>query len=244
MTVIEAHNIHKSFGNLEVLKGIDLTVHKGEVVSMLGPSGGGKSTFLRSLINLETIDDGSITICGTPVVTDGEYQKNKYVSAAYRKLGMVFQNFNLFPHKTVLQNIVMSQRIVNKTDKGEASDKAILLLDKVNLLDKMDCYPSQLSGGQQQRVAIARALAMNPAAVLFDEPTSALDPQLTQDILKVIRKLAEQHLTMIIVTHEIAFARNVSDRIIFISNGTICEQGTPDIIDNPQTDKFREFLNK
>ena len=244
MTVIEAHNIHKSFGNLEVLKGIDLTVHKGEVVSMLGPSGGGKSTFLRSLINLETIDDGSITICGTPVVTDGEYQKNKYVSAAYRKLGMVFQNFNLFPHKTVLQNIVMSQRIVNKTDKGEASDKAILLLDKVNLLDKMDCYPSQLSGGQQQRVAIARALAMNPAAVLFDEPTSALDPQLTQEILKVIRKLAEQHLTMIIVTHEIAFARNVSDRIIFISNGTICEQGTPDIIDNPQTDKFREFLNK
>ena len=244
MTVIEAHNIHKSFGNLEVLKGINLTVHKGEVVSMLGPSGGGKSTFLRSLINLETIDNGSITIGGTPVVTDGEYQKNKYVSAAYRKLGMVFQNFNLFPHKTVLQNIVMSQRIVNKTDKGEAYDKAILLLDKVNLLDKMDCYPSQLSGGQQQRVAIARALAMNPAAVLFDEPTSALDPQLTQEILKVIRKLAEQHLTMIIVTHEIAFARNVSDRIIFISNGTICEQGTPDIIDNPQTDKFREFLNK
>ena len=244
MKIIEAKNIHKSFGKLEVIKGINLTVNKGEVVSILGQSGSGKSTFLRSLINLESIDDGSITICGTPVVINGEYQINEETTAAYRKLGMVFQSFNLFPHKTVLQNIVMSQRIVNKTDKETASDKAILLLDKVNLHDKMDYYPCQLSGGQQQRVAIARALAMNPAAVLFDEPTSALDPLLTSDILKVIRELAEQHLTMIIVTHEMEFARNVSDRIIFMANGIICEEGTPDMITNPQTEEFRSFLSK
>ena len=244
MKVVEAKNIHKSFGKLEVLKGIDLTVNKGEVVSILGPSGSGKSTFLRSLINLESVDKGNITICSTPVVIDGEYQYNSETIAAYRKLGMVFQNFNLFPHKTVLQNIVMSQRIVNKTEKNAATDKAMHLLGKVNLIDKMDYYPCQLSGGQQQRVAIARALAMNPAAVLFDEPTSALDPLLTQDILKVIRELADQHLTMIIVTHEIEFARNVSDRIIFMSGGIICEEGAPDIIDHPQTETFREFLSK
>ncbi len=244
MKVIEAKNIHKSFGKLEVLKGINLTVNKGEVVSILGQSGSGKSTFLRSLINLESIDNGSITICGTPVVITGEYQINEETTAAYRKLGMVFQNFNLFPHKTVLQNIVMSQRIVNKTEKSVATDKAMALLGKVNLIDKKDYYPCQLSGGQQQRVAIARALAMNPAAVLFDEPTSALDPLLTSDILKVIRELAEQHLTMIIVTHEMEFARNVSDRIIFMANGIICEEGTADIIDHPQTQTFQEFLNK
>ena len=244
MTVIEAHNIHKSFGPLEVLKGINLTINQGEVVSILGPSGSGKSTFLRSLINLETIDNGSITICGYPVIVDGEYEKNEFTKKAYRKLGLVFQNFNLFPHKSVLQNIVMSQMIVRKISRSEATDKALRLLSKVNLSDKKNAYPCQLSGGQQQRVAIARALAMEPEAILFDEPTSALDPLLTTEILKVMRELAEQHLTMIIVTHEIAFAKNVSDRIIFMSGGIICEQGTPDIIDNPQTETFREFLSK
>ena len=244
MEVIQAKNVHKSFGTLQVLKGINLTVNKGEVISIIGQSGSGKSTFLRSLINLESIDNGSITICGTPVVTDGEYHKNKETVAAYRKLGMVFQSFNLFPHKTVLQNIVMSQMIVNKTDKSAATNKALYLLGKVNLTDKKDAYPCQLSGGQQQRVAIARALAMNPVAVLFDEPTSALDPLLTSDILKVIRELAEQHLTMIIVTHEMEFARNVSDRIIFMADGIICEEGTPDIIEHPQTQILKDFLNK
>ena len=244
MTVIEARNIHKSYGTLEVLKGIDLTVEQGEVISLLGPSGGGKSTFLRSLINLESISQGSITICGTPVVIDGEYQHNTYTSQAYRSLGMVFQGFNLFPHKSVIENVTMSQMIVNKTSKKEAQDKAMSLLERVNLSDKRDTYPCQLSGGQQQRVAIARALAMNPTAVLFDEPTSALDPLLTSEILKVIRDLAKQHLTMLIVTHEIAFAQNVSDRIVFMSNGNICESGTPDIIDHPQTEEFRSFLSR
>lgn len=243
MSVIKAENIIKSFGKLEVLKGIDFEINSGEVVSVIGPSGSGKSTFLRCLNRLETIDGGSIDIDGVNVVKDGVYTKAKEASDSYKKLGMVFQNFNLFPHKSVIENVMLSPVLVNKETKSAAEKNAIELLRSVGLEEKKDYYPYQLSGGQQQRVAIARALAMKPMMMLFDEPTSALDPELTGEILKVIRELAEKRMTMLIVTHEIEFAKHVSDRIIFMADGVIVEQGpAEELIDNPKTERMQAFL--
>lgn len=243
MSVIKAENIIKSFGKLEVLKGIDFEINSGEVVSVIGPSGSGKSTFLRCLNRLETIDGGSIDIDGVNVVKDGVYTKSKEASDSYKKLGMVFQNFNLFPHKSVIENVMLSPVLVNKETKSAAEKSAIELLRSVGLEEKKEYYPYQLSGGQQQRVAIARALAMKPMMMLFDEPTSALDPELTGEILKVIRELAEKRMTMLIVTHEIEFAKHVSDRIIFMADGVIVEQGpAEELIDNPKTERMQAFL--
>lgn len=243
MSVIKAENIIKSFGKLEVLKGIDFEINSGEVVSVIGPSGSGKSTFLRCLNRLETIDGGSIDIDGVNVVKDGVYAKSKEASDSYKKLGMVFQNFNLFPHKSVIENVMLSPVLVNKETKSAAEKNGIELLRSVGLEEKKDYYPYQLSGGQQQRVAIARALAMKPMMMLFDEPTSALDPELTGEILKVIRELAEKRMTMLIVTHEIEFAKHVSDRIIFMADGVIVEQGpAEELIDNPKTERMQAFL--
>lgn len=244
MNIISAKHIKKSFGKLDVLKDVNIDILEGEVISIIGPSGSGKSTFLRSLINLESIDRGTIVIDGDTVVEDGVYRKPSENRVAYQKLGMVFQNFNLFPHKSVLENIIMSPMLVNHKTKEEAVSEAERLLKQVGLSDKRDAYPYQLSGGQQQRVAIARALAMKPRAMLFDEPTSALDPELTGEILKVIRDLAAQEMTMIIVTHEIEFAKNVSDRIIFMADGFIVEEGTPaEVIDNPKNERTKTFLS-
>ena len=239
MSVISAKNIVKSFGKLEVLKDVSLEINEGEVVALIGPSGSGKSTLLRSLIHLETVDKGTISIEGETVVKNGIYQKNN----AFQKLGMVFQNFNLFPHKSVLENITLAPMLVNGETREEAEASALKLLESVGLSDKVDAYPYQLSGGQQQRVAIARALAMKPRAMLFDEPTSALDPELTGEILKVIRDLAAKDMTMVIVTHEIEFAKNVADRIIFMAGGYIVEEGSAaEVIDNPVNERTQAFL--
>ena len=245
MSVISAKNIVKSFGKLEVIKDVSMELQEGEVVAIIGPSGSGKSTFLRSLINLETVDNGSITIDGQTVVENGAYKKAEENRSAYQKLGMVFQNFNLFPHKSVLENIIMSPMLVNGKSRESAVKEAEELLEQVGLSEKVNSYPYQLSGGQQQRVAIARALAMNPKVMLFDEPTSALDPELTGEILKVIKDLAAEHMTMVIVTHEMSFARDVSDHIIFMDGGVIVEEGDPQqIINNPQQDRLKAFLSR
>ena len=245
MSVISAQNIKKSFGKLEVIKDVSMDVQEGEVVAIIGPSGSGKSTFLRSIINLETVDDGTIVIDGETVVKDGTYRKAEENRLAYQKLGMVFQNFNLFPHKSVLENIILSPMLVKGKSREDATNSAKELLVQVGLIDKINSYPYQLSGGQQQRVAIARALAMNPKVMLFDEPTSALDPELTGEILKVIRDLAAKDMTMVIVTHEIEFAKNVADRVIFMADGYIVEEGTPEqIIDNPVNERTKTFLNR
>ncbi len=243
MSVLTAEKIYKSFGKLEVLRGINMSVEAGEVVSVIGPSGSGKSTFLRSLINLETISGGTIVIDGETVVKDGVYLKTAETKNAYKKLGMVFQNFNLFPHKSVLENITMSPIMVNGKAKDEAEQEAEKLLALVGLSDKINSYPFELSGGQQQRVAIARALAMNPDILLFDEPTSALDPELTGEVLKVIKALAKGDRTMIIVTHEMKFAREVSDRVIFMEKGIISEEGTPeDIFEHAKNERIKAFI--
>lgn len=243
MSVISAQNIVKSFGKLEVLKDVSLEVAEGEVVAIIGPSGSGKSTFLRSLIHLESIDGGTISIDNLTVVENGIYKKASETKESYQKLGMVFQNFNLFPHKSVLDNIILAPTLVNNVSKDDAKEIAVRLLESVGLSEKIDAYPNQLSGGQQQRVAIARALAMNPRAILFDEPTSALDPELTGEILKVIRKLAEEKMTMVIVTHEIEFAKNVADRVIFMADGYIVEEGpASQVINQPQHERTKAFL--
>jgi polar amino acid transport system ATP-binding protein len=250
MYMIEARNIHKSFGDLHVLKGISLTVDKGEVIAIIGPSGSGKSTFLRCLIHLEVIDSGDIIIQGQPFAYETEDGKSHYVPDKQareicKKLGMVFQNFNLFPHKTVLENVIEAPIVVNKMDRKEAIDIAEGLLSRVGLADKKDNYPSQLSGGQKQRVAIARALAMKPDIMLFDEPTSSLDPELTGEVLKVMRDLAEDRMTMLVVTHEMGFAREVADRVIFMDNGEIVEEGCPkEIFHNPGNERTRSFLEQ
>ena len=244
MPIISAKNIKKSFGKLEVLKDVSMEINEGEVVAIIGPSGSGKSTFLRSLIHLETVDKGTIIIDGDTVVNDGVYANNEEAKNAYKKLGMVFQNFNLFPHKSVLENVMLAPVMVNGESTETAKEKAIEILDSVGLKDKISAYPYQLSGGQQQRVAIARALAMNPHLMLFDEPTSALDPELTGEILKVIRELAEKKMTMVIVTHEIEFAKYVADRIIFMADGYILEEVTAeDVIDNPTNERTKAFIS-
>ena len=232
-------NLHKSFGDLDVLNGIDLEIDEGEVVCLIGPSGSGKSTFLRCLNRLEDSTDGTIEVDGFEI-SDKKLNINK----VRENIGMVFQQFNLFSHLTVKKNIMLAPTDLKKMTKAEAEEKAMELLRRVGLEDKANVYPRQLSGGQQQRVAIARALAMNPDIMLFDEPTSALDPEMVGEVLAVMRELAEQGMTMVVVTHEMGFARDVADRVIFIADGVIVEQGTPDeIFTNPKNQRTREFLN-
>lgn len=246
-TKIKATNIWKKFNNLEVLKGIDLEVNEGEVVAVIGPSGGGKSTLLRCLNKLETIDKGSITIDGEKLCreTSGgtEYVKNNDVRRIACKMGMVFQQFNLFPHMTVLENLIEAPVNVQKRDKAEVIKEAEVLLAKVGLSEKRDVYPRKLSGGQQQRVAIARALAMKPAIMLFDEPTSSLDPELTGEVLRTMRELADEKMTMVVVTHEMGFAREVATKVVFMADGHVQEQGSPEeIFVNPQNERLKSFL--
>lgn len=248
MNVLEVSKIEKSFGDLAVLRGIGFEVKKGEVVAIIGPSGSGKSTLLRCITMLEKIDSGSIRLCGQPMVETEETGKAKYAGTAeLRKmrlqLGLVFQNFNLFPHYSVLRNIMDAPIHVLKLKKGEAEAAARNLLVKMSLEDKEQAYPCQLSGGQKQRVSIARALALNPEILFFDEPTSALDPELTGEVTKVIRKLAEEHITMVVVTHEMKFASEVADRVIFMDSGMIVEEGTPgEVFGNPKQERTRMFL--
>ncbi|MCI9413933.1 MAG: amino acid ABC transporter ATP-binding protein [Clostridiales bacterium] len=238
--MIEVQNLHKYFGELEVLKGIDATIEKGECVCVIGPSGGGKSTFLRCINLLEIPTKGDILIEGISAM-----QNLKQLDKLRQKVGMVFQQFNLFPHMTVLQNITLAPVRLKKLTKPEAADKAMELLNRVGLADKAGEYPNRLSGGQKQRVAIARALAMDPDVLLFDEPTSALDPEMVGEVLEVMKQLALNHATMVVVTHEMGFAREVGDRIFFIDGGIVSEQGTPaDIFLHPQNPRTQEFLSK
>lgn len=250
MSMVKVKNIKKHFGDLEVLKGIDLEVVQGEVVCIIGPSGSGKSTMLRCLNRLERISDGEIYIEDELMEKrkndhDIEHIDPSKLQNLCCDLGMVFQNFNLFPHLTVIDNITIAPRIVRKQDAKEIEVRAVELLDMVGLADKKDEYPVRLSGGQQQRVAIARALAMNPKIMLFDEPTSALDPELVGEVLNTMKELANDGMTMLIVTHEIGFAREVADRVIFMDDGVICEEGTPEeVLGNPKEDRTKSFLNK
>ena len=240
MAKVRVNNLHKSFGRLEVLRGIDLEVREGEVVCLIGPSGSGKSTFLRCLNFLETPTSGEVEVDGH-ILTDGKADLNKI----RENIGMVFQQFNLFPHLNVLDNITMAPLDRKKLDTAAAEQKARALLERVGLADKASVYPAQLSGGQQQRVAIARALAMDPDIMLFDEPTSALDPEMVGEVLAVMRQLADGGMTMVVVTHEMGFAREVADRVIFMDEGVIVEQGDPaDIFANPCEKRTIDFLNK
>lgn len=238
--LIKVENLKKSFGDIEVLKGINSEIKRGEVVVIIGASGSGKSTFLRCLNRLEESTDGQIIFNGTDI-TDPKVNINIH----RQKMGMVFQQFNLFPHMTVLKNMISAPIKLLKTNKQDATQKAMQLLEKVGLADRADAYPSQLSGGQKQRVAIVRALCMDPEVMLFDEPTSALDPEMVGEVLGVIKDLAASGMTMAIVTHEMGFAREVADRVIFIDEGVIAEEGTPEeIFGNPKCPRLKEFLSK
>lgn len=239
-TMVHVENLKKNFGKLEVLKDISVDIAEGEVVVLLGPSGSGKSTFLRCLNQLEVATAGKILVDGNDV-TDKHIDINK----VRENIGMVFQHFNLFDHKTVLENIMMAPVELKKMTKEEAKEKGMQLLKRVGMDSKADCYPSQISGGQKQRVAIARALAMNPKIMLFDEPTSALDPEMVGEVLAVMKELTSEGMTMVVVTHEIGFAREVADRVIFMDDGYIVEQGTPqEVILNPKEPRTIDFLNK
>ena len=252
MNVLELNHVKKTFNNetLHVLKDISLSVGKGEVVAIIGPSGSGKSTLLRCATLLTDMDSGELLYMGDYAAKNDASDKAVYAGKAELKkirsrFGLVFQSFNLFPHYSVLRNLTDAQVNVLKRSKSEAREKAMVLLGKMGLADKADAYPCQLSGGQQQRVAIARALAMDPEILFFDEPTSALDPELTGEILKVIRQLADEHMTMVIVTHEMSFARDVADRVIFMDGGIIVEQGDPkEVINNPKEERTRQFLSR
>ena len=239
MSIIEIRGLQKSFGDLQVIRGIDLNIEEKEVVVIIGPSGSGKSTLLRCMNYLEQPTGGSIVVDGIPL--DGEANINK----VREEVGMVFQRFNLFPHMTVLDNITLAPMKVRGIDKTQAEHTAIDLLTRVGLADKAQAYPDQLSGGQQQRVAIARALAMQPKVMLFDEPTSALDPEMVGEVLDVMKRLAESGMTMVIVTHEMGFAREVGDRLLFVDGGYIIEQGAPkEVFENPKEERTRSFLSK
>ena len=248
--MLEIKNLSKSFGKLEVLKDISFTVEKGQAVSIIGPSGSGKSTLLRCVNQLEKADGGTIDICGISMMTADEngkavYANPKTLRDVRLKIGLVFQNFNLFPHFSVLRNITEAPMCVLGKSRAEAEATAMELLGKMGLESKAHEYPCNLSGGQQQRVSIARALALNPEMLFFDEPTSALDPELTGEILKVIRSLAEEQMTMVIVTHEMAFAKQVSDRVIFMDVGVIIENGTPEeVFEQSQNERTRQFLQR
>ncbi|HIZ89299.1 MAG TPA: amino acid ABC transporter ATP-binding protein [Candidatus Mucispirillum faecigallinarum] len=244
MSIIEVSHLKKSFGSLNVLKDVSFSVEKGDVIAILGSSGSGKSTLLRCLIDLEKIDNGTISVDGEDFVKDGVYKSNKIVKNATMKMGMVFQHFNLFPHMTVLKNLEKPVKIVKNTNAKLIREKSTQLLSKVGLLNKADAYPDQLSGGQKQRVAIVRALMMNPEIMLFDEPTSSLDPEITKEVLYTIKQLADEKMTMLIVTHEIGFAKEVASKILFMANGEILESGTPDeIFNHPKHERTKLFLN-
>ena len=240
MKLFEMKHIKKSFGSLEVLKDISLEVEEGEVLSIIGPSGSGKSTFLRCLNRLEDPTDGRIIFAGEDLMdpkTDIDMHR--------QKMGMVFQHFNLFPHMSILKNMTIAPMKLQKRGKDEAEGQAMKLLERVGLADRANAYPSQLSGGQKQRIAIVRALCMNPEVMLFDEPTSALDPEMVGEVLNVMRDLAKEHMTMVVVTHEMGFAREVSDRVIFMAEGKIVEEGTPEeIFTAPKTERLQSFLSK
>ncbi|GLP66993.1 arginine ABC transporter ATP-binding protein [Streptomyces sp. TUS-ST3] len=238
--LIELRDVNKYYGELHVLQDINLTVGKGEVVVVIGPSGSGKSTLCRTINRLETIKSGSIALDGQPLPEEG-----KALAKLRAEVGMVFQSFNLFAHKTVLQNISLAQVKVRGRKKGEADRRSRELLDRVGLADQADKYPAQLSGGQQQRVAIARALAMEPKALLFDEPTSALDPEMINEVLEVMRQLAREGMTMVVVTHEMGFARSAANRVVFMADGRIVEDRAPDdFFTNPDSERARDFLSK
>ena len=238
--LIETIKLTKSFGGLQVLKGVDLQVHQGEAIAVIGPSGGGKSTFLRCLNLLEQPDGGDVIFEGQKI-----NQKGTDVDLYRQKMGMVFQHFNVFPHMTVQENVTLAPVLLKKKTQAEADGQALRLLDRIGLLDKKDEYPRKLSGGQKQRLAIVRALAMEPDVMLFDEPTSALDPEMVGEVLSVIRALVRAGMTTVIVTHEMGFAREVSDRILFMSDGQIVEQGAPaDLLDHPRQQRTQDFLSK
>jgi polar amino acid transport system ATP-binding protein len=237
--IIDVKNVHKSFGDHEVLRGIDLRVQQGEVVVIIGASGSGKSTLLRTINNLESIDSGEIWVSGIPV------HEHKQADQVHRHIGMVFQQFNLFPHLTALGNATLALRKVKKLSKKDAEARALEALVKVGLAEKANSYPAQLSGGQQQRVAIARALAMEPKIMLFDEATSALDPELVGEVTTVMRKLADEGMTMMVVTHEMGFARDTADRVVFVSEGSILEEGPPErIFSTPTHERTKQFLHR
>ena len=238
--MINITNLHKNFGDLEVLKNISIEIKKGEIISIIGPSGSGKSTFLRCINKLEEPSSGHIYIDGMDLM-----DKNTDINKIRERVGMVFQHFNLFPNMTVLDNLTLSPIMVKKESKEEAEKYALSLLEKVGLSDKANSYPTQLSGGQKQRIAIARALAMKPEVILFDEPTSALDPEMIKEVLDVMRDLAKEGMTMLIVTHEMGFARNVGNRILFMDKGEIVEDCSPkDFFENPTNERIKDFLNK
>ena len=238
--MINVENLSKNFGDLKVLKNISTTINKGEIISIIGPSGSGKSTFLRCINKLEEPTEGHIYIDGMDLM-----DKNTDINKIRERVGMVFQHFNLFPNMTVLENLTLSPIMVKKESKEEAEKYASYLLEKVGLSDKASSYPTQLSGGQKQRIAIARALAMKPEVILFDEPTSALDPEMIKEVLDVMRDLAKEGMTMLIVTHEMGFARNVGNRILFMDNGEIIEECSPrNFFENPTNERIKDFLNK
>lgn len=238
--MIKIDNLYKSYGDNDVLRGIEMEVQKGEVVAIIGPSGSGKSTLLRCLNLLETPTSGSIIFEGQDITS-----KHIKIDMLRQNMGMVFQNFNLFPHKRVIDNIILAPKLLNKGQKELLKHQALELLDKVGLKDKAETYPNQLSGGQKQRVAIARALAMHPDVLLFDEPTSALDPEVVGEVLNVMKKLAYEGMTMIVVTHEMDFAKNVSDHVVFMADGIVVEEGDPKgIFENPQQDRTKNFLKR
>ncbi|HET9594058.1 MAG TPA: amino acid ABC transporter ATP-binding protein [Anaeromyxobacteraceae bacterium] len=245
MDVVEVEHLSKSFADVPVLRDVSFSVHRGEVLAIIGPSGSGKSTLLRAITHLETATSGSIAICGTRILDGGVYADAATLRSALLKLGLVFQDFNLFPHFSVLRNVTEAQVRVLGRGKGEARDVALALLEKMGLTGKAAAYPCELSGGQKQRVSIARALALDPEVLLFDEPTSALDPELTGEILRVLRALAAEKMTMVVVTHEMAFARDVADRAMLIDGGSIVEEGPArQLIDNPRSERTRAFLGR
>jgi polar amino acid transport system ATP-binding protein len=245
MDVVKVEGLAKSFGDLQVIKGMSFTVRKGEVLAIIGPSGSGKSTLLRMITHLESASAGGIEVCGRKMLEDGVYADKATLRSILLKLGLVFQDFNLFPHFSALRNITEAQVRVLGRSQAEAKERALALLEKMGLSDKAASYPCELSGGQKQRVSIARALALDPEILLFDEPTSALDPELTGEILKVIRSLAAEKMTMVIVTHEMAFARDVADRAIFMDGGVILEEGPArELIEKPKSERTRAFLRR
>ncbi|MFJ5807912.1 MULTISPECIES: amino acid ABC transporter ATP-binding protein [unclassified Streptomyces] len=239
-SLVVLSNVNKHFGALHVLQDIDLSIARGEVVVVIGPSGSGKSTLCRTINRLETIDSGTITVDGKELPSEG-----KELARLRADVGMVFQSFNLFAHKTVLQNVMLGQLKVRKTNAAEATEKAKALLDRVGVGSQADKYPAQLSGGQQQRVAIARALAMDPKVMLFDEPTSALDPEMINEVLEVMQQLAREGMTMVVVTHEMGFARSAANRVVFMADGKIVEEAAPEqFFSNPRSDRAKDFLSK